>query len=201
MLKGFSKNMRKIIREKNILINKLKNEEGVTLAILVITIVVMLILTGLVINLGTGNSEILNVSKEEKAEAEALMITEEIKSYLTENPPKDYSTLLNSLKRYGTIKQSNGKDVLVTTQGKYEIPVQNIWNVNAKDVGIKIGTSISYPVNTKSYTISATNSGTSINQTINVTTGNVIGRVFNIDKETGDIYIVLNSASDVRLKI
>ena len=200
MLKGLSKNMRKIIREKNILINKLKNEEGVTLAILVITIVVMLILTGLVINLGTGNSEILNVSKEEKAEAEALMITEEIKSYLTENPPKDYSTLLNSLKRYGTIKQSNGKDVLVTTQGKYEIPVQNIWNVNAKDVGIKIGTSISYPVNTKSYTISATNSGTSINQTINVTTGNVIGRVFNIDKETGDIYIVLNSASDVRLK-
>ncbi len=105
MLKGFSKNMRKIIREKN----NLKNEEGVTLAILVITIVVMLILTGLVINLGTGNSEILNVSKEEKAEAEALMITEEIKSYLTENPPKDYSTLLNSLKRYGTIKQSNGK--------------------------------------------------------------------------------------------
>ena len=43
MLKGFSKNMRKIIREKNILINKLKNEERVTLAILVITIVVMLI--------------------------------------------------------------------------------------------------------------------------------------------------------------
>lgn len=188
--------MRKIIREKN----KLKNEEGVTLAILVITIVVMLILTGLVINLGTGNSAILNVSKEEKAEAEALMITEDIKSYLTENPPKDYSTLLNSLKRYGTIKQSNEKDVLVTTQGKYEIPVQNIWNVNAKDVGIKIGTSIAYPVTTKSYTISATNSGTSLNQTINVTTGNVIGRVFNIDKETGDIYIVLNSASDVRLK-
>lgn len=188
--------MRKIIREKN----NLKNEEGVTLAILVITIVVMLILTGLVINLGTGNSAILNVSKEEKAEVEALMITEDIKSYLTENPPKDYSTLLNSLKRYGTIKQSNGKDVLVTTQGKYEIPVQNIWNVNAKDVGIKIGTSIAYPVTTKSYTISATNSGTSLNQTINVTTGNVIGKVFNIDKETGDIYIVLNSASDVRLK-
>lgn len=192
--------MKKIIREKDILTNKLKNEEGVTLAILVITIVVMLILTGLVINLGTGNSAILNVSKEEKAEVEALMITEDIKSYLTENPPKDYSTLLNSLKRYGTIKQSNGKDVLVTTQGKYEIPVQNIWNVNAKDVGIKIGTSIAYPVTTKSYTISATNSGTSLNQTINVTTGNVIGKVFNIDKETGDIYIVLNSASDVRLK-
>ena len=83
--------------------NKFKIESGITLVALAIIVVVLMILAGLLININDQNEGLLNIANQKKEETEILSIKEEIKTFLSENPPQDYQALITTLKNYGTV--------------------------------------------------------------------------------------------------
>lgn len=116
--------------------NYFKKENGITLITLVVTVVVIMILTGVVLQLNNKNSDAVDLANQKKEEVQILMIEEEIKNSLLENEPKDYSELISALKNYGTIENENDQEnaVLVTNEGNYRILVKDIWNINPTEV-------------------------------------------------------------------
>ena len=114
----------------------MKNREsGITLISLSVTIVLMIILMGIMISSNSINEDAAALANEKNAEAELLSITEDIKNYLTENPPADYEELIMTLKRYGDITNETDATnaTLITNKGGYEIKVREIWNLNPED--------------------------------------------------------------------
>ena len=109
------------------------SERGITLLSLVITIAVMLILAGVVISVeSSDNNNLLNLAETKKQQIEKSALEEEIKTYLTENPPSNYTELIAKLTRYGVVnnKEDSQSAVLITDKGNYSIYVKNIWNTN-----------------------------------------------------------------------
>ena len=114
----------------------IKKENGITLISLVVTIVLMIILSSIVLIADTDNNDAIKLANDKKAEVELLSIKEKIKSELAENPPKTREELINALRKYGEIvnEDNNITAKLITNEGKYEIYIKNIWNVNALKV-------------------------------------------------------------------
>ena len=179
-------------------------EDGITLVALVITIVVLLLLTGVIIDINDANIGILNITNQKKQETEILSIKEEIKTFLAENPPDSYESLIATLGNYGSIE--NGADpenaTLKTNKGSYYIPVKDIWNLNSSPGGLEIGDYVKYEPQGASYLVSKDYSGNSSNQTISLSnTDNILWRVFDIDYDTGEIKLVPSENLNIALTI
>lgn len=110
----------------------LKNEKGITLLSLAITIAVMIILAGVILSVETDNNNLIESAETYKSQVERMAIEEEIKTYLAEEPPSNYTELIAKLTRYGTIKDKDNPQsaILITSNGNYSIYVKDIWNVN-----------------------------------------------------------------------
>lgn len=185
--------------------NKMFNsEKAITLVSLVITVVVMLILAGIIININDQKEGIIDVSQNKKEEAEILLIQETIKSKLEENPPNGNQELMDALKEYGTIENESdfNNAVLVTKDGGYRIQVSTLWNPSATDVGLNIGDSVAYTPETKSFKIPGEYSGTNSDATITLPpNGNIIWKVFYINKETKKAMLIPTNLNNMTLTL
>lgn len=119
----------------------MKNQKGITLIALVITIIVLLILAGVTIAMLTGENGILNkatgaVSDTEKATAEEAIKMEVYNNIATNEGTFDLNTFTsistNSDYSYavGSVKD-NKKDVTVTGKGKDSKAI-GTWSVDNK---------------------------------------------------------------------
>ena len=129
------KEKKKHIKERKNKMKKEVKENGITLVSLAITIVLMLILAGFMLSADSMNGDALNLANDKKAEAEVLVIKEEIKTELTENPPTNYEELMTIIKTYGIVLNEENYEMakLVTTNGNYSIYVKDIWNLEIQD--------------------------------------------------------------------
>ena len=111
-------------------------EKGITLVSLVITVVILMILAGVIITTSIENNGVLNIANDKKEETERMTIEESIKIELAEDPPENYSDLIDFLKDYGEIQNEDAPDeaILITTMGNYEFYVKDIWNVDKQDI-------------------------------------------------------------------
>lgn len=112
---------------------KLRKEKGITLIALVVTIIILIILTGVSINLVFGQYGIVNRTKEAKKQTEIEIIKEEIKIEILEKKVennRDISddTLKEILEKYGVLSKEEEliDKTLTTTKGNYEIKVSDI---------------------------------------------------------------------------
>ncbi len=114
----------------------IKKENGITLISLVVTIILMMILSSIVLIADTDNNDAIKIANDKKTEIELLTIKEKIKSELAENPPKTREELINALRKYGEIvdEDNNTTAKIITNEGKYEIYIRNIWNVDVLKV-------------------------------------------------------------------
>ena len=96
---------------------KISSEYGITLLSLVVTVVVLILLTGVIININDTNEGVLDIANQKKEETEILLIKEEIKTFLAENQPDSYESLIETLKNYGTIQNESDPEnaTLITT--------------------------------------------------------------------------------------
>lgn len=169
------------------------NEKGITLVSLVITVIVLSILAGVLISADSRNDDVINIANQKKDETQQMMIEENIKIQLAENPPQNYSDLISYLKNYGEIKNEDDPDeaTLITNQGNYEIKVKNIWNTNKKAIGVDIGDYIEYTFDGGTYTIDANIVGNESEQNITIESNEDIKwRVINVDNQNNTIEIV-----------
>ena len=183
---------------------KVTSEYGITLVSLVITVVVMVLLAGVIINLNDSNEGVLDIANQKKEETEILSIKEEIKTFLAENPPDNYESLIETLKNYGTIQDENDPEnaTLITNNGNYLIPVKDIWNVNASFSALEIGDYVSYKPQNASYLVSKDYSGNTSNVTVSLSnTDNIIWRVLDIDYNNGEIKLVPSSSLGLNLSV
>ena len=122
---------------ENLIINRRKqrktNMKGITLIALVITIIVLLILAGVSIAMLTGNSGILTQANEGKEKSEIAEVKERVQTDIAAKQAENKNPILTErelneiLSKYGIVEDRNGKKVLVTKDGKYEILVEDIW--------------------------------------------------------------------------
>lgn len=183
---------------------KITSESGITLIALAIIVVVLMILAGLLININDQNEDLLNIANQKKEETEILSIEEEIKTFLAENPPKDYQELITTLKNYGTIQNETDPEnaVLLTNKGNYEIYVKDIWNMDATNAGLDVGDYVKFtPVNS-SYLVSKDYSGNSSNVTLSVSnTQDISWRVLDVDSGNGEIKLIPTNLTTMNLTV
>ena len=97
--------MKKVKKE-----NKKMDEKGITLLSLAITISVMIILAGVIMSVESSDSNnLLELAEAQKQQVEKTALEEEIKTYLAENPPSNYTELIGKLTRYGKIENRENK--------------------------------------------------------------------------------------------
>lgn len=117
------------------------NHKGITLVSLVVTVVILIILTGITINMVVGNNNLINASKTKSEEAQRKVLVETIRIELLDKQREVLGRELtqqeieNILKKYGTINyEEDGTTIKgVTTSDNYEILLQDIWYTVAKD--------------------------------------------------------------------
>lgn len=117
--------VKKILKSKG-------NEKGITLAALVITIGVLIVLAGITLGSLKGENSIIARSKTAKQQAEKAGIAEKIQSEMQNEEAKKgngekltESEIDNILKNFGTVKGS-GNDKTVTTDEGYVIKVSDL---------------------------------------------------------------------------
>ena len=113
------------------------SNRGITLIALVITIIVLLILAGISIAMLTGENGILTKADRSREETEKQSIIEEARIEILEKQTENFGTLtekelINILTpSYGTLSNNGEKTVLdkilITKDGKYKIPVKEIY--------------------------------------------------------------------------
>lgn len=125
--------------ESNKISKSNKSEKGITLVSLVVTVVVLMILSGVIIVSNKENNGVLNIANDKKEETERMTIEETIKTELAEDPPENYSKLIEFLKDYGEIQNEDTPDEakLITTKGNYEFYVKDIWNVDKQEIPVE----------------------------------------------------------------
>lgn len=111
------------------------NHKGITLVSLVVTVVILIILTGITINMVVGNNNLINASKTKSEEAQRKVLVETIRIELLDKQREVLGRELtkqeieNILKKYGTINyEEDGTTIKgVTTSDNYEIAIQDIF--------------------------------------------------------------------------
>lgn len=109
----------------------MKQEKGITLIALSVTIVVLLIILGVSVGSMSGEKSTINEAKQNTSSAqresiiqkiEADLYTEKVK--LGRMPTEDELIELIEEKEYGTVQadETTGENVLITTEGEHEIP-------------------------------------------------------------------------------
>lgn len=133
----------------------IKNNNGITLIALVVTIIVLIILAGISINLVLGENGIITRAKEAKKVQEIVQIKEEIGLEIatkeTEKLSKGNSITKTELKtilsEYGTINYEENETTIksiTTTEGNYEIPFKDIYTGTLKIAASDIEADASY---------------------------------------------------------
>lgn len=184
--------------------NKFKIESGITLVALAIIVVVLMILAGLLININDQNEGLLNIANQKKEETEILSIKEEIKTFLSENPPQDYQALITTLKNYGTVQNELDPEnaLLITNKGNYEIYIKDLWNVEATNAGLDMGDYVKFSPGNANYIVSKDYSGNSSNITISVSnTQDISWKVLDIDSGSGEIKLIPTNLSSMNLTV
>ena len=111
----------------------MKNQKGITLVALVVTIIVLIILAGISINLLLGDNGIITKAKEAKKQQKIAEIKEKISLELasaeTDAIIRDESLeeeqLNDIISKYGTLQDD--KDTILTKDDNYEISLKEIW--------------------------------------------------------------------------
>ena len=105
-----------------------RTDSAITLIALTVTIIILLILSGVSISAVKGQKGLIKESKTSTAEVQRESIIEKIEADLYNEKVKKgkmptENDLINliSEKGYGTVTQENGENVLTTTDGEYQI--------------------------------------------------------------------------------
>lgn len=113
----------------------MKNQQGITLIALIITIIIMLILAGVVINLTIGENGIFKMAKTAAKEYEIASIKEQIMTDIYSKQVENMGnisddTLKKILEKYGTLSEEENlmDKTLTTDKGNHEIKVSDIFN-------------------------------------------------------------------------
>ncbi len=108
-----------------------KKESGITLIALVVTVIILLIITGITININIDKKGIIKESNSAKEQGERESIIQKIEADLYsekiktgETPNKNVLIKIITDKGYGTVRD----DVLITADGEYEISLSEILN-------------------------------------------------------------------------
>lgn len=126
--KNGSKNLNK---KKNVII--LRNEKGITLITLVVTVIVLIILAGISINLLFGVNGLITKAQEAKKQQKIAQIKEKISLELasaemdaiSRNESLEEEQLNDIVSKYGTLQDD--KDTILTKDDNYEISLKEIW--------------------------------------------------------------------------
>lgn len=179
-------------------------ERGITLISLAVTVVILMFLAGIIIASNKDNNGILDIANNKKEETEKMTIEEGIKIELEEDPPESYTDLIEFLKSYGSIINEDVPDeaTLVTTQGEYEIPVKDIWNIDKKELGISVGDYVEYSYDGGTYTVDGAYSGTNGEQTITIpNSGTSMWRVIDVNKQSKQVKIIPTSLNNYEITL
>lgn len=120
--------------------NILKNEIGITLVALIITIIILLILAGITLSTLTGENGLFSRAKEAKIKTQIAGIIEQIQidiydKQLENQGDMSDDTLKAILEKYGVLSKEGEKLIdktLTTTKENYEIKVSDIFNATTK---------------------------------------------------------------------
>ncbi len=119
----------------------MKKQRGITLIALIITIIIMLILSGVVINLTIGKNGIFKMAKKAGEDYEIASIKEQIATDVFSKQVENKGnisddTLETILRKYGALSEEENlmDKTLTTDKGNYEIKVSDIFNgITVKD--------------------------------------------------------------------
>ena len=111
----------------------MKNQKGVTLVALVVTIIVLIILVGISINLLLGENGLITKAQEAKKQQKIAEIKEKISLELAaaetdaiiRNESLEEEQLNDIVSKYGTLQDD--KDTILTKDDNYEISLKEIW--------------------------------------------------------------------------
>ena len=164
----------KLPKEKNIEnivgVAAYDDPRGITLIVLVITIVILIILAGVAINMTLGENGIFTKAQYAKEQYEITAVKEKIQTEILAKQAQNEGNISESflkviLEKYGTINYEEDETTIksiTTTEGSYEISIDEIWSgitneENKIDTAIaKIG-NIEYPTLTKAVEAVPTN--------------------------------------------
>ena len=113
-----------------------KNTEGITLLVLVITIVVLMILASVTVSTLTGDNGLISFSKETKTEKIEEQVKKSIQTELLEkklgnsNGEISNEEIVAILEKYGTINYDSDGNIesLQVTETDTEIPFDELYN-------------------------------------------------------------------------
>ena len=111
----------------------MRNQKGVTLVALVVTIIVLIILAGISINLLLGDNGLITKAKEAKKQQKIAEIKEKISLELSaaetdaiiRNENLEEEQLNDIVSKYGTLQED--KDTILTKDDNYKISLKEIW--------------------------------------------------------------------------
>lgn len=113
----------------------MRKEKGITLIALIITIIIMLILAGIVINLTIGENGLFKTAKTAAREYEIASIKEQIMTDIYSKQAENMGnmsedSLKKVLEKYGTLSEEENimDKTLTTDKGNYEIKVSDLFN-------------------------------------------------------------------------
>ena len=111
----------------------MKNQKGITLVALVVTIIVLIILAGISINLLLGKNGLITKAQEAKKQQKIAEIKEKISLELSaaetdaiiRNENLEEEQLNDIVSKYGTLQDD--KDTILTKDDNYKISLKEIW--------------------------------------------------------------------------
>ena len=125
---------------KRIITKNKKQNKGITLIALVITIIILLILAGITLSALTGDNGLFARAKESKIKAEIAKIKEQIQIDIFDKQSENQGdisedSLKEILEKYGKLSEGENlaDKILTTDRGNYEIKVSEILNGTTKD--------------------------------------------------------------------
>ena len=112
---------------------KIRDQKGVTLVALVVTIIVLIILAGISINLLLGNNGLITKAQEAKKEQKIAEVKEKLSleiaaaetDAIIRNESLEEEQLNDIISKYGTLQDD--KDTILTKDDNYEISLKEIW--------------------------------------------------------------------------
>lgn len=109
----------------------MRNMKGITLITVIVTIIVLLILTGVTIGVTINHQGIIDkaVSSKEKVEKETLIQKLEADIFeekTIKNRNLTETEIEEIIKKYGKIEERDGRKLLISTEGNYEIYLEEL---------------------------------------------------------------------------
>ena len=112
---------------------KMRNQKGVTLVALVVTIIVLIILAGISINLLLGENGLITKAQEAKKQQKISEVNEKLSLELAaaetdaiiRNESLEEEQLNDIVSKYGTLQDD--KDTILTKDDNYKISLKEIW--------------------------------------------------------------------------